>query len=112
MFDYGNSRLHGLSNAELITSEIPYTIIKPHFFMQSLLGSAQLIVETGALNCPLADSRMGLIDSRDIAEFAACILANPEGHEGKIYTIIGLESLSMNQITETIGNSIHKKVAN
>lgn len=106
-----NSRLHGLSDAELIASEIPYTIIKPHFFMQNLLGSAQLIAETGTLNFPLADSRMGLIDSRDIAEFAACVLANPDGHEGKIYTITGPESLSMNQVTETIGNSIHKKVA-
>lgn len=104
-----NGRLHGLSDAEVIGSGIPYTIMKPHFFMQNLLGAAQGIIENGQINFPLDDARMGLIDSRDISEFAACVL-NTSGHEGKVYTITGPESISMNKVSEAVGASIKKRV--
>lgn len=53
-----NGRLHGLSDAELIASGIPYTIVKPHFFMQNLLMAAESIAQQGAMYLPLADSRI------------------------------------------------------
>jgi|TARA_A100001518_G_C1224740_1_gene71800 uncharacterized protein YbjT (DUF2867 family) len=104
-----NGRLHGLSDTELIGSGIPYTIVKPHFFMQNLLMAAQSIAEQGAIYLPLGDSRMGLIDSRDIAEFAAKVLTTP-GHEGKTYTITGPVSITMHEVAEVIGRAIKKEV--
>lgn len=104
-----NGRLHGLSDAELIASGVPYTIVKPHFFMQNLLMAAQGIAQQGAIHLPLADSRMGLIDSRDISEFAANVLTNT-GHEGRTYTLTGPASITMHQAAETIGEAIGKRV--
>lgn len=104
-----NSRLHALSDAELIGSGIPYTIVKPHFFMQNLLMAAASIAQQGVMYLPLADSRMGLIDSRDISEFAARVLSEA-GHEGKIYTLTGPASVTMHQVAAAIGDATGKPV--
>lgn len=104
-----NGRLHGLSDAELIGSRIPYTIVKPHFFMQNLLMAAESIAQQGVMHLPLADGRMGLIDSRDISEFAARVLSDP-GHEGKTYTLTGPASVTMHQAAAAIGDAIGKPV--
>lgn len=105
-----NSRLHALSDAELMASGMPFTILKPHFFMQNLMMAAQSIAQQGAMYFPLADGKMGLIDSRDISDFAAHVLTTG-GHEGKTYTLTGPASLSMHQIAAAIGNAIGKTVA-
>lgn len=104
-----NSRLHALSDAELIASGIPYTIIKPHFFMQNLLMAAESVARQGVMYLPLADSRMALIDSRDISEFAAQVLARA-GHEGKTYTLTGPDSVTIHEVASAIGEAIGKEV--
>ena len=104
-----NSRLHALSDAELAASGIPFTILKPHYFMQNLLMAAQSIAQQGAMYFALADGKMGLIDSRDISEFAAHVLTSA-GHEGKTYTLTGPASISMHQIAAAIGEAIGKPV--
>ena len=44
-----NSRLHALSDAELVGSGIPFTILKPHYFMQNLMMASQSVAQQGAL---------------------------------------------------------------
>ena len=105
-----NSRLHALSDAELVGSGIPFTILKPHFFMQNLMMAVQSVAQQGAMYFALADGKMGLIDSRDISDFAAHVLTIA-GHEDKTYTLTGPASLSMHQIATAIGNAIGKPVA-
>jgi len=104
-----NSRLHALSDAEVAASDIPFTILKPHYFMQNLLMAAQSIAQQGTMYFALADGKMGLIDSRDISEFAAHVLSS-SGHEGKTYTLTGPASVSMSQIATAIGEAIGKTV--
>ena len=104
-----NSRLHALSDAELVGSGMPFTILKPHFFMQNLMMAAQSVARQGVLYFALAEGKMGLIDSRDISDFAAHVLTT-EGHEGKTYTLTGPASLSMYQIAAAIGEAVGKTV--
>lgn len=104
-----NSRLHALSDAELIGSGIPFTILKPHYFMQNLMVAAQSAAQQGAMYFALGDGKMGLIDSRDISEFAAQVLMTT-GHEGKTYTLTGPASVSMHQVAAAIGEAIEKAV--
>jgi uncharacterized protein YbjT (DUF2867 family) len=104
-----NSRLHALSDAELVGSGIPFTILKPHYFMQNLMMAAKSVAQHGAMYFALADGKMGLIDSRDISEFAAHVLTTA-GHEGKIYTLTGPASISMHQVAAAIGEAIGKAV--
>ena len=104
-----NSRLHALSDAELVGSGIPFTILKPHYFMQNLMMAAQSVAQQGAMYFALGDGKMGLIDSRDISEFAAHVLTTA-GHEGKTYALTGPASISRHQVAAAIGEAIGKAV--
>lgn len=96
-----NGRLHALSDNELRASGIDWTIIKPAFFMQNLLGS----VVDGTLYGPTGSGKLGLIDVRDIAAFSAAVLRNPAPHAGKTYTITGPASISLGEAAASIGAS-------
>ena len=104
-----NSRLHALSDTELAQSGVAFTILKPHFFMQNLMMSAQSIAKDGAMYWAMGEGRMGLIDVRDIGEFAAKVLTSG-GHEGKTYDLTGPASLNMAQIAEGFATALKKPV--
>ncbi|MBM0231286.1 SDR family oxidoreductase [Micromonospora sp. STR1_7] len=101
-----NGRLHALSDAELQESGIPWTILRPSYFMQNLLAS-----KAGEhLYGLFGDARVGLIDARDIAAVGAEILAAPERHEGVIYTPTGPESISLDQAAQDIARTLGQPV--
>lgn len=104
-----NSRLHALSDAELASSGLAYTILKPHFFMQNLMMSAQTVAKDGAMYWALGDGQLGMVDVRDIGEFAAKVLTGG-GHESRTYTLTGPQSLSLGQVAEQLGAALKKPV--
>ena len=104
-----NSRLHAMADADLIASGIPYTILRPQFFMQNLMASAQSVANDGVIAWALGDGRISMIDVRDVGEFAARVLTSG-GHEGKIYNIAGPQSINMTQVAEQLGTAIKKTV--
>lgn len=105
-----NSRLHALSDAETASSGIPFTILKPHFFAQNLLMmAAGSIDQEGAMYLALGECKLGIIDSRDISDFAGHVLTHP-GHEGKTYTLTGPASLNMRAVAAALGKGLGKSV--
>jgi uncharacterized protein YbjT (DUF2867 family) len=104
-----NGRLHALSDHELMVSGLQWTILKPHFFMQNLLASAGSIAQ-GALYYAFDQGRLGLVDTRDVAAFAARVLAEPAGHAGKTYTLTGPASLSGAEIAQALGAGLGRSV--
>jgi uncharacterized protein YbjT (DUF2867 family) len=105
-----NSRLHALSDSEVGASGIPYTILKPHFFLQNLLFSAGTIAEEGVMYWAFGEAKFPAIDVDDIGDATARILADPRPHAGKTYTLTGGEALTMYQIASAIGKAIGKPV--
>src|ERR1043165_2377580 len=105
-----NSRLHALSDSEVAASGIPYTIVKPHAFLQNLMMSAKMIAEQGMLFGALGDTAQPMIDTRDVSASVAAILANPGPHAGKTYTLTGPTAVTYGQIASAIGEAIGKPV--
>lgn len=106
-----NSRFHALSDTELERSGIPYTIVKPHFFMQNLMMVAQSIAEQGTIYFALGDAALPMVDVRDIGSTVAAILTNPAPHAGKTYTLTGPAAVSLHQVASAIGEAIGKPVS-
>ncbi|WP_123029277.1 NmrA family NAD(P)-binding protein [Mycolicibacterium stellerae] len=80
---------HWLSEQVFDWSGVPTTNLRVTFFMEWLTYIAGLI-RYGRYVMPFdADSRFAPIAGRDIALTAATILANPEGHGGRTYTLTG-----------------------
>jgi len=91
------------------TSGIPYTILQPNTFMQSLLLNAETVKSANALFIPQGDGKVSLVDVRDIAAVAIACLTEP-GHEGQKYIVTGGTALPNNEIAEKLTNLLGRTI--
>jgi uncharacterized protein YbjT (DUF2867 family) len=99
-----NTKLHGESDRDLRASGLPYTILRPHFFMQNLFGSARTIGSDGVMYWGMGDGRLAMIDTRDITDAAFAVLdaPDPKAHQGKAYDLTGPESITFHQVADVL----------
>ena len=57
----------------------------------------------------MGGGKIGVIDTRDIAEVAATVLTS-DGHEGQSYVLTGPEALSMTDIAAKLSAALRKEV--
>jgi uncharacterized protein YbjT (DUF2867 family) len=88
---------------------LAWTMLRPTFFMQNLLGSAGTIKSAGAIYMPAGDGRAPYVDTRDIADVAAVCLTQA-GHEGQAYELTGPEDLSFHDMARAIGEAVGREV--
>ena len=100
---------HGEVDERLSRSGLSYVILRPHSFMQNLLGSRASIQAEGKFYSSMKEGKISLIDARDISAAAAAILTS-EGHSGRIYELTGPEALPHGAIAEKIGAAIGRPV--
>ena len=106
-----NGRMHSESETEIISSGIPYTILRPHFFMQNLMMSVPTIANKGNIYWAMGTGKLGMIDVRDIADCVVSILTNG-GHEGKTYNPTGPASIDFNEVATIMSDKMGKKITN
>jgi len=104
------SRQHAEIEERLISSGLPYTLLRPQSFMQNTLLSAPTVACQGRIFQPMKDGRLGMIDARDIGEVAAKVLTE-DGHEGKTYTLTGPAAISFYDVAEALSEVLDKEVA-
>jgi len=106
-----SGRLHALADHQLQSSGLRWTILRPQYLMQNLLGSLDTIIEQNAFYLNAGEGRIGAIDARDVAEIAAKILTDqPDHHHAKIYTPTGPEAITFahaaGQLQQATGNDV------
>jgi uncharacterized protein YbjT (DUF2867 family) len=104
-----NSRQHAQIEEELISSRLPYTLLRPTTFRQNTLATARAVASEGRNYQPFKDGKLGMIDARDMGKVAAKVLTE-EGHEGKTYTLTGPAAISFYEIAEMLSEVLGKKV--
>jgi uncharacterized protein YbjT (DUF2867 family) len=104
-----NSRQHAQIEEELISSGLPYTLLRPTTFMQNTLATARAVASEGRIYQPFQEGKLGMIDARDMGKVAAKVLTE-EGHEGKTYTLTGPAAISFYEIAEMLSEVLGKKV--
>ena len=105
-----NGRLHALVEESVKASGIPWTILRPHYYMQNLLSSANSVASDGVLYMNMGDYPVGMIDARDVGVLAARIIEHPDRHAGKVYTPTGPERITMKQAAEALSDALGKPV--
>jgi len=103
-------RWHYEIEKELEESDLAWTFIRPHHFMQNLLAQSEYVIKDGAIYSPSGDGKIPYVDGRDVGAVAAVILAAPEQHRGKTYVVTGSEAISYRQAAEIISGAIGKPV--
>lgn len=103
-------RQHEKIDEALKAAGVAYTILRPTFFMQNILGGAQAIAAKGVMYLPFGNGRAGIIDVRDIVDVAVEVLLSPEGHEGHTYTLTGPASISMHDVANALTRGLGREV--
>ena len=96
-------------NAELEASGLPYTILRPGFYMQNTMMAAQSVASDGMIYMPFQDAQLVMIDMRDAIEVATKVLTT-EGHEGQTYILTGPALYSFHDVASELSKSLGKEV--
>jgi uncharacterized protein YbjT (DUF2867 family) len=111
------SRLHRQAEKVIEESGIPFTFLRPNFFMQNFVTFYSHFIKTqGAFYVPAGDAKASFVDVRDIAAVAVQVLSGSSSKNGetkhirKAYDITGSEALSYGQAAEILSKEIGKQV--
>ena len=104
-------RLHRQAEKIIEESGIPFTFLRPNFFMQNFVNYySNLIRSQGAFYIPAGDAKVSFVDVRDIAAVAVKSLINDNQQKGRAYNITGCEALSYGQAAEILSKAVGKKI--
>ncbi|MFC5932137.1 SDR family oxidoreductase [Cryobacterium melibiosiphilum] len=89
---------------------VPYTFLRPNFFMQNLSTTyAQRIRDQSEIFVPAGRSHTAFVDARDIGRVAASVFTEP-GHLRKAYTLSGEQSLSYSNIADIMTDVLARPI--
>jgi len=107
-----NSRIikQGYKIEEMLkASGLPWTMLKPTFYMQNTMMAAQTITSDGVIYWDMKDGKLGMIDVRDIADTALAVITG-EGYESKSYILTGPEAISFNDVAKTFSDVLDNEI--
>lgn len=91
--------------------KIPYSFIRPGFFMQNLSGVHALeIKDQNQIFVPAGKSKTSFIDAKDIGLAVATVLHSPEKYKNTAHTITGPESLDYYQVATILSDVLRRKI--
>jgi len=88
---------------------VPFTIIRPNYFMQNDAALKDPLTKAGVYPMPLGTAGISAVDVRDIAEAAAIALTS-DAHFGKTYNLNGPELLSGPKVASIWSNLLGKEI--
>jgi uncharacterized protein YbjT (DUF2867 family) len=91
------------------SSGLPWTLLRPTFFMQNTMMAAQSITSDGMIYWDMKDGKLGMIDVRDIVDTALSVLTG-SGHEGKSYILTGPEPISFHDVAGIFSKVLGKDI--
>ncbi|MBC8043956.1 MAG: SDR family oxidoreductase [Rhizobacter sp.] len=91
-------------------SGVPYTFLRPSFFMQNLSTTHRDEIRSrNEIFVPAGNGKTSFIDARDIAAVAAKTLIET-GHEGKSYPLTGSEALRYDEVATIFSEVLGRKI--
>jgi uncharacterized protein YbjT (DUF2867 family) len=87
----------------IIESKIPYTFLRPAYFMQNFTTTLRYeLQQNRRIFLPAGNTNFSLIDIRDIGSVTAHILQNLSLHEFKSYPLTSAEKLNFEEMADII----------
>jgi uncharacterized protein YbjT (DUF2867 family) len=103
------AKMHAETEQYLEDSGVPFTHIRPNFFMQNFFGFKESILSQGEFFGAMNKGKIGTIHVKDIAAVAAKVLSE-DGHQGKAYELSGAEALSFAEIADKFSSALSRPV--
>lgn len=100
---------HAATRAQIRSTGLPMTDIRPQVLMQSLLRMAPSIQTDDLLFGAYGDSRMPQVDAEDVAAVIAAVLTT-DGHDGRSYVLTGPQSFSYADLAATLSTVLKRPI--
>ena len=113
MTDSPQQRQHWLGEQVLNWSGLPVVHVRPTVFLQNFFfldWAAESIRRDGTIRLPFGSGRTSPIDTRDVAEVIAAILASPAAHVGKVYELTGPRSQDLRGLAAEYADALGRTV--
>ena len=108
-------RMHRQVEKIIEESGIPFTFLRPNEFMQNFINfHAMSIKGNNSFHMAVEDSKVSIVDVRDIAAVAVKALTNGRNNDrfnDRVYTITGPEALSYYQIAGILSEVTGRKIS-
>jgi uncharacterized protein YbjT (DUF2867 family) len=105
-------RMHRQVEIIIEESGIPFTFLRPNEFMQNFINlHGPSIKSNNTFYMAVGDSKVSIVDVRDIAAVGVQALTHSEKHHDKTYTITGKEALSYYQIADILSDVTGRKIS-
>jgi uncharacterized protein YbjT (DUF2867 family) len=111
--DSPQQRQHWLAEQALNWSGLPVVHVRPTVFLQHFFfldWAAESIARDGTIRLPFGDGRTSPIDTLDVAEVIAAILASPAAHVGKVYELTGPRSQDLRGLAAEYAEALGRPV--
>jgi uncharacterized protein YbjT (DUF2867 family)/putative sterol carrier protein len=102
-------RLHAVSDQDLMSSGMRYTILQSNSFYQNLFWSAGLIRAKGRFELPMGHARQSLVDLEDLVTVAVHALLGKE-MPSQVLVVTGPEALSYHDVADRLSQVIGSPV--
>lgn len=88
-----------------------WTILRPGFFAQNLADAYRRdVVDDDRIHVPAGDGRVAFVDTRDIGEVAAAVLAEPGPHRGRGYTLTGPAAVTFDEVADVLSRVLGRAI--
>jgi uncharacterized protein YbjT (DUF2867 family) len=96
---------------ELMASGLPWTILKPTFFMQNVLMAAEPVREQGVLYWDWGSGMAGMVDMRDVVDCAVSVLTGEAGDvAGETFVLTGPAAIGFDDVAATLARVVGRPV--
>jgi NAD(P)H dehydrogenase (quinone) len=106
-------RQHWLAEQALNWSGLPVVHVRATVFLQHPFFSpwaAESIERNGTIRLPFGNARTSPIDTRDVADVIAAVLARPAPHVGKVFELTGARSQTMDAVAAEYSAALGRPV--
>lgn len=90
--------------------DLPYTIVRPVFFMENFYMMKEFINNNNFMNSLLQDVPLQMIAVNDIGRIVAQVFASPDNYIGKAIDLAG-DSVTFPKVAELFSNEIGKDIS-
>jgi len=95
----------------ILGSNIPYTFLRPAYFLQNFLTSLhQELVEKNRVFLPTGKAKFTLVDVRDIGAFAAKVMLDPPNHLNQAYDLTNEELLDFGTMAKILSKELGRPI--
>jgi uncharacterized protein YbjT (DUF2867 family) len=95
----------------ILDSEIPYTFLRPAYFMQNFTTALQTdLVKRDEIFLPAGKAKFTLVDVEDIGEVAARVIQNTESYENQALELTTNQALSFGEMAICFTEILRRKI--